>query len=38
MAIVRPTARAVTLYRRIHDKLFSLPGEMLVYPAHEYGG
>ena len=29
---------ATTLYRSIHDKLFSLPGETLVYPAHDYEG
>jgi glyoxylase-like metal-dependent hydrolase (beta-lactamase superfamily II) len=29
---------AATLYRSIHDKLFSLPGETLVYPAHDYDG
>ena len=29
---------AATLYLSIHDKLFSLPGETLVYPAHDYEG
>jgi sulfur dioxygenase len=29
---------ATTLYRSIHDKLFSLPDETLVYPAHDYEG
>jgi len=29
---------AATLYQSIHDKLFSLPGETLVYPAHDYEG
>ena len=29
---------AAILYRSIHDKLFSLPGETLVYPAHDYEG
>ncbi|QKT03721.1 MBL fold metallo-hydrolase [Ectothiorhodospiraceae bacterium 2226] len=29
---------AATLYRSIHDKLFSLPDETLVYPAHDYEG
>jgi glyoxylase-like metal-dependent hydrolase (beta-lactamase superfamily II) len=29
---------AATLYRSIHDKLFTLPGETLVYPAHDYEG
>lgn len=29
---------AATLYRSIHDKLFSLPGETLVDPAHDYKG
>lgn len=27
---------AATLYRSIHDKLFSLPDETLVYPGHDY--
>ena len=27
-----------TLYRSVHDKLFSLPAETLVYPAHDYQG
>ena len=29
---------AATLYRSIHEKLFSLPGETLVYPGHDYEG
>lgn len=29
---------AATLYRSLHDKLFVLPDEMLVYPAHDYTG
>ncbi len=29
---------AATLYHSIHDKLFVLPGETLVYPAHDYEG
>ena len=29
---------AATLYKSIHDKLFSLPGETLVYPGHDYEG
>lgn len=29
---------AATLYRSIHEKLFTLPGETLVYPAHDYEG
>ena len=29
---------ADTLYRSVHEKLFSLPGETLVYPAHDYQG
>ncbi len=29
---------AAILYRSIHDKLFTLPGETLVYPAHDYEG
>lgn len=27
---------AGALYRSVHDKLFVLPGEVLVYPAHDY--
>ena len=29
---------AATLYKSIHDKLFSLPDETLVYPGHDYAG
>ena len=29
---------APTLYRSIHEKLFSLPDETLVYPGHDYSG
>jgi glyoxylase-like metal-dependent hydrolase (beta-lactamase superfamily II) len=29
---------AATLYRSVHEKLFSLPGETLVYPGHDYKG
>ncbi len=29
---------AAALYRSIHDKLFSLPDDTLVYPAHDYEG
>ncbi|MEM8845366.1 MAG: MBL fold metallo-hydrolase [Pseudomonadota bacterium] len=29
---------AATLYKSIHDKLFSLPAETLVYPGHDYEG
>lgn len=29
---------ATTLYHSIHDKLFSLPNETLVYPGHDYEG
>ena len=29
---------AATLYKSIHEKLFSLPGETLVYPGHDYEG
>jgi sulfur dioxygenase len=29
---------AVTLYRTVHDKLFTLPDETLVYPGHDYAG
>lgn len=27
---------AATLYRSVHDKLFALPEDTLVYPAHDY--
>lgn len=27
---------AATLYRSVHDKIFGLPGDTLVYPAHDY--
>jgi len=29
---------AATLYRSVHDKLFTLPDETLVYPGHDYQG
>jgi len=29
---------APTLYRSIRDKVFSLPGSTLIYPAHDYRG
>lgn len=29
---------AATLYRSIHDKLFKLPDDTLVYPGHDYQG
>lgn len=29
---------AGTLYRSIHEKLFTLPSETLLYPAHDYSG
>lgn len=29
---------AETLYNSIHSKLFSLPGDTVVYPAHDYKG
>ena len=29
---------AKTLYRSVHDKLFTLPDDTLVYPAHDYKG
>lgn len=29
---------APTLYRSVHDKLFTLPGSTLLYPAHDYWG
>lgn len=29
---------AAALYRSVHDKLFTLPGHTLVYPAHDYKG
>ena len=27
---------AATLYRSVHDKLFALPGDTLIYPGHDY--
>ena len=27
---------AATLYRSVHDKLFTLPGDCLVFPGHDY--
>ncbi|XP_053123569.1 persulfide dioxygenase ETHE1, mitochondrial [Hemicordylus capensis] len=27
-----------TLYRSVHEKIFTLPGDCLVYPAHDYTG
>ena len=27
---------AVTLYKSVHDKIFSLPDDTLVYPGHDY--
>ena len=27
---------AATLYRSVHDKIFALPDETLVYPGHDY--
>lgn len=29
---------ALTLYRSVHDKLFALPEDTLVYPGHDYKG
>jgi glyoxylase-like metal-dependent hydrolase (beta-lactamase superfamily II) len=29
---------AATLYRSVHEKLFTLPGDTLVFPAHDYHG
>ena len=29
---------AATLYRSVHDRLFSLPDDTLVFPAHDYHG
>jgi sulfur dioxygenase len=29
---------SATLYRSVHDKLFTLPDEQLVYPGHDYQG
>jgi len=29
---------AAALYRSVHDRLFSLPDEQLVYPGHDYQG
>ncbi|XP_067318387.1 persulfide dioxygenase ETHE1, mitochondrial-like [Anolis sagrei] len=27
-----------TLYRSVHEKIFTLPGDCLIYPAHDYTG
>jgi glyoxylase-like metal-dependent hydrolase (beta-lactamase superfamily II) len=27
---------AATLYRSVHEKIFSLPGDTLIYPGHDY--
>ncbi len=32
------SGNAATLYDSIHNKLFSLPNETLVYPGHDYSG
>jgi glyoxylase-like metal-dependent hydrolase (beta-lactamase superfamily II) len=29
---------AATLYRSVHDKIFSLPEDTLIYPGHDYQG
>ncbi|KAM7059120.1 persulfide dioxygenase ETHE1, mitochondrial isoform 3-T3 [Molossus nigricans] len=29
---------ARTLYRSVHEKIFTLPGDCLIYPAHDYHG
>jgi glyoxylase-like metal-dependent hydrolase (beta-lactamase superfamily II) len=29
---------ATTLWRSVHEKLFALPDDTLVYPAHDYRG
>ncbi|ELK33753.1 Protein ETHE1, mitochondrial [Myotis davidii] len=29
---------AKTLYRSVHEKIFTLPGDCLIYPAHDYHG
>ena len=29
---------AVTLYRSVHDQLYSLPDACLIYPGHDYSG
>ena len=29
---------AATMYRSVHDRIFSLPEECLLYPAHDYRG
>uniref|UniRef100_A0A2K6G8P1 Persulfide dioxygenase ETHE1, mitochondrial n=1 Tax=Propithecus coquereli TaxID=379532 RepID=A0A2K6G8P1_PROCO len=29
---------AKTLYHSVHEKIFTLPGDCLIYPAHDYNG
>nr|XP_035963223.1 persulfide dioxygenase ETHE1, mitochondrial isoform X3 [Halichoerus grypus] len=29
---------AKTLYHSVHEKIFTLPGDCLIYPAHDYRG
>ncbi|XP_023391113.1 persulfide dioxygenase ETHE1, mitochondrial isoform X2 [Pteropus vampyrus] len=29
---------AKTLYHSVHEKIFTLPGDCLIYPAHDYHG
>jgi glyoxylase-like metal-dependent hydrolase (beta-lactamase superfamily II) len=31
-----PRGSAVDLYRSVHDRLYALPGEMRVFPGHDY--
>ncbi len=32
------SGNAATLYKSIHEKIFSLPNDTLVYPGHDYSG
>jgi sulfur dioxygenase len=34
----RSTGNAASLYQAVHSKLFVLPNDTIVYPAHDYKG
>lgn len=33
-----PAGCAATLYRSVHEQIFTLPEDCLLYPAHDYNG